>query len=369
MRLMMTAALCAVMSAPAFAQQTLEFEGMNWRVDAVELAETTEFLGRDALHFRDGVIWIDGSQLATGEIRFEMAISGSPGHTGVLWRGQGVGDWEKFYFRHHLNNLPDSVQYTPAHDGVTAWQVFSDPDAISQVNHGLNRWMEVRVVVAEDQADIFMDGQLIHHVPDLQREERSGWVGFWQLAPSGAASGYVRNVEITPQSNPQIIGRSERPMAEPVAHRAETWRVSDPFSEDRLGDTPFETLRASRSRWTALPVAYNDIANLASVTRHSQGDTVLAEATLIADGDRTALVRFGYSDRVQVFLNGERLFVGNNDWRSRDYRYLGTITRHVAVPLSLRDGENTLTFAVSETFGGWGVTAALEDADGVRIAR
>ncbi|HBU63064.1 MAG TPA: hypothetical protein DEB67_11575, partial [Oceanicaulis sp.] len=82
MKLMMTAALCAVMSAPAFAQQTLEFEGMNWRVDAVELAETTEFLGRDALHFRDGVIWIDGSQLATGEIRFEMAISGSPGHTG-----------------------------------------------------------------------------------------------------------------------------------------------------------------------------------------------------------------------------------------------------------------------------------------------
>ena len=91
--------------------------------------------------------------------------------------------------------------------------------------------------------------------------------------------------------------------------------------------------------------------------------------TLIANGDRTALVKFGYSDRVQVFLNGERLFVGNNAWRSRDYRYLGTITRHVAVPLNLRDGENTLTFAVSETFGGWGVTAALEEADGVRIAR
>jgi hypothetical protein len=98
MKLLMTAALCAAMSAPALAQQTLEFEGHNWRVDA-ELAERSEFLGRDALHFRDGVIWIDGSRLETGEITFEMAISGSPGHTGVLWRGQGVGDWEKFYFR------------------------------------------------------------------------------------------------------------------------------------------------------------------------------------------------------------------------------------------------------------------------------
>ena len=56
MRLMTTAALCALMSAPAFAQQTLEFEGMNWRIEA-DLAETTEFLGRDALHFRDGVIY------------------------------------------------------------------------------------------------------------------------------------------------------------------------------------------------------------------------------------------------------------------------------------------------------------------------
>jgi uncharacterized protein YdeI (BOF family) len=33
MKLLMTAALCAAMSAPALAQQTLEFEGHNWRVD------------------------------------------------------------------------------------------------------------------------------------------------------------------------------------------------------------------------------------------------------------------------------------------------------------------------------------------------
>lgn len=369
MKLLMTAAaLCAALSAPALAQDTLDFEGQSWRVNA-ELAEHAEFLGRKALHFRDGVIWIDGSQFETGEIRFEMAISGSPGHTGVLWRGQGVGDWEKFYFRHHLNNMPDSVQYTPAYDGVTGWQIFSDADAISQVNHGLNRWMDVRVVVAEDQADIFMDGQLIHHIPDLQREDGAGWVGFWQLAPNGVASGYVRDVRVTAQPDPEIIGVPERPMMEPTANLVRTWRVSDPFNEAQLAEQSFDSLHASRNRWTTLDVAYNEIANLASVTRHSEGDTVFAEATLQAGGPRTALVRFGYSDRVQVFLNGERLFVGNNNWRSRDYRYLGTITRHVAVPLDLQAGENTLTFAVSETFGGWGVTAALEDADGVRIAR
>jgi len=351
----------------AQAQDTVDFDGQTWRVEA-ELAQPSEFLGRSALQVRGGIIWLDGSTFDTGEITFELAVNGQPGHTGVLWRGQGPGDWEKFYFRHHLNNMPDSVQYTPAYDAVTGWQIFSDPDAISRVNFGLNRWMEVRVVVAADSADIFMDGALIHHIPDLQREREAGEIGFWQLAPTGVASGYVRNVQFTPMPSPEITGQSERRAMPATANLIETWNVSDPFAEDQLNTHSYDQLKASRSRWSTLDVAYNEIANLASVTRHSEGNTVLAETTLIADEDGEALVRFGYSDRVQVFLNGERLFVGANDWRSRDYRYLGTISRHVAVPLNLRAGENTLSFAVSETFGGWGVTAALEQADGVHIA-
>ena len=36
-------------------------------------------------------------------------------------------------------------------------------------------------------------------------------------------------------------------------------------------------------------------------------------------------MRFGYSDRVRVYLGGRLIYAGNNDYRSRDFRYLGTI--------------------------------------------
>jgi len=356
----------AVQAQTASPHQTLSFQDQTWRVEA-EHAAPAEFLGRPALHWRDGILWLTGAPFDTGEIAFELAISGQPGHTGVIWRAQDSGDWEKFYFRHHLSNQPDSVQYTPVHDGVTAWQIYSDPDAISRVPHALHQWMTVRMVVADDSADIFMNDALIHHIPDLQRDRRAGAIGFWQLVPNGQASAYVRNVQVRALPAPEIQGVSSRPEAALPEGLITRWRVSAPFDESALDPLDGTALMASETTWTELETAYNGIANLAKAARHSQGDTVFAQTRLMADTDTTALVRFGYSDRVQVFLNGARIFIGDNGWRSRDYRYLGTITRHVGVPLHLREGENTLSFAVSETFGGWGVTAQIEPMTGVRI--
>lgn len=353
--------------APALAQtpDSLDFQGAAWRIEA-EHAQIVEHLGVEALHWRDGVIWLDDLSFDTGEIRFDLALSGQPGHSGVVWRAQGSGDWEKFYFRHHLSGRPDSVQYTPVFDRVTGWQIYSDADAMSAVDHGLARWMSVRVVVADDQADIFMDGALIHHIPDLARAQASGGVGFWQLAPNNVASAYVRNVEVQADRAPQIVGKSALDRQTPAGLISE-WRVSAPFAEDELGVVPLAQLR-SRNGGSNLTVEPNGIANLARVARRSQGDTVLAETVLTTEREQTVLIKFGYSDRVQVFLNGERLFVGDNGWASRDYRYLGTVTRHVGVPVRLEPGENTLSFAVSETFGGWGLTAEIMEPDGIEVA-
>ena len=72
-------------------------------------------------------------------------------------------------------------------------------------------------------------------------------------------------------------------------------------------------------------------------------------------------LRFGYSDRVRDFLNGRLLYSGDNGYRSRDFRYLGTIGLFDSVPLALRAGENELLLAVSDSFGGWGVLAEVGD--------
>jgi hypothetical protein len=57
---------------------------------------------------------------------------------------------------------------------------------------------------------------------------------------------------------------------------------------------------------------------------------------------------------------------GADDYRSRDYRFLGTIGYFDELYLPLKKGENELIFAVSEDFGGWGIKALFEDPVGIR---
>ena len=76
---------------------------------------------------------------------------------------------------------------------------------------------------------------------------------------------------------------------------------------------------------------------------------------------------FGYSDRIKVYLNDVILYSGNNNYRSRDYRYLGTIGFFDAVALPLKEGENTLIMGVSVNFGGWGLKARFTDMEGIQL--
>jgi hypothetical protein len=68
-----------------------------------------------------------------------------------------------------------------------------------------------------------------------------------------------------------------------------------------------------------------------------------------------------------VFLNGQPLFAGDDTYQSRDYRFLGSIGWWDSVFLPLRQGENDLVIAVSESFGGWGLQARFENLDGIRL--
>lgn len=70
---------------------------------------------------------------------------------------------------------------------------------------------------------------------------------------------------------------------------------------------------------------------------------------------------FAYSDRVRVYVNGTLLYSGDNSYRTRDFRYLGTIGLFDSVQAPLKKGANEVVFAVSETFGGWGIMARLSD--------
>ena len=78
-------------------------------------------------------------------------------------------------------------------------------------------------------------------------------------------------------------------------------------------------------------------------------------------------VRFGFSDRVRVYLNGRMLYAGNDGFGTHDPEFLGIVGLFDELQLPLESGVNELWFAVSETFGGWAITADLPDRDGITV--
>jgi len=225
-------------------------------------------------------------------------------------------------------------------------------------------------VAIGDAADIFV-GDLetpLLHVADLRGETNSGAIGFYMNdRPWMQGTGsWFSNISIRPTtSQDQLIGESREtdPLPDTLIDH---WEISGVFDETLL-DSGYSLPDLDVER-TRLEVEPNGIANISRlVTRTRDANTVLAEATLNADEEMTRELRFGYSDRVRLYLNGEQIYAGNSTWRSRDHRHLGTIVQLDRVPLRLQAGENVLTAAVSESFGGWGVSASLDSFDGLAL--
>jgi hypothetical protein len=122
--------------------------------------------------------------------------------------------------------------------------------------------------------------------------------------------------------------------------------------------------------WVDLNSESTGITNLARVAAIGEkANTVYARVVVNSEKKQIRPVRFGYSDRVRVYLNDQLLYYGNNTYRSRDYRYLGTIGYFDELYLPLKKGRNELWFAVSESFGGWGIQARLEDLTGITLGK
>lgn len=102
-----------------------------------------------------------------------------------------------------------------------------------------------------------------------------------------------------------------------------------------------------------------DLSRIAGVRKGK--NTVFARLIIESDRPQIKKLRFGFSDRVKVYFNGQLLYAGENNFQSRDYRFLGTIGYFDALYLNLKKGRNECWMAVSEDFGGWGVQASLED--------
>jgi len=320
----------------------------------------TERLGRPCVRFDNDVpaaIPLGEVELVDGTVQVDVALTGERTFPGLTWRMHGE-NYESFFVRPHQSGNPDSVQYSPVFNGISAWQLYHGSGFWNEVEIPTERWFTLRVAFAGDRGEAYIDNMFEPALvcSRLRVPIARGHIG---LQPGGPGVHFARfsydaavpNLRGAPPSVEEL-----EPGTVPG------WMVSNIVQEG-------VSVAVART-WTYLEAEPNGLANLARV--HPLGttlNTVFARTTVVAKAAGTRALDLGFSDRAVVYLNGQPIFAGRDDYRSRDYRFLGSIGYWDTLFLPLVEGDNELVVAVSESFGGWGVMARLRDSGGITFRR
>lgn len=323
-------------------------------------ASAVEHLGRRAIRFEEASrnALVAGVELEDGVIEADVAVSRARSFHGVVWRAAGA-DFESFFVRPHQVGNDDAIQYTPNPNGISSWQLYHGPGYWAPTQFPIGEWFRIRVAFAGERADVFVGDTRapVLAIGELKLPPRPGRFGIQVGGPGLHLSRVAYSGE-----RPALVGSpAPRSPAHPGLIRR--WDVSDAFAESVLvGAMTLDRAVVDKRRWTSLEVERTGLANLGRVNPLTEdANTVLARATIESPKATVRPLELGFSDRATLFLNGRALFRGDETYRSRDYRFLGSIGWWDTVYLPLDAGRNELVIAVSEDFGGWGVQARFAD--------
>jgi hypothetical protein len=345
--------------------ETVPFDSGRWTWGPLEPVPT-EHLGRSCVRVQGFAPVLSDVELEDGSIQVDLAVGHERAFHGVVWRAQDGENYESFFVRPHQVGNPDAIQYTPVCNGISSWQLYHGPGFWAPISFPLGEWFTVRVVFAGARAEVFvadMDEPALE-IGGLKLPVRPGSVGLLVGGPA------VHVADFRYDAGPVAFRGS---MPEPVLRLegiVPSWQVSDAFEEERVADALLlgPDLVAARE-WTEVASEPSGLVDLSRVNGvRGDRNTALARAAIRSEAAETKRLRFGFSDRAVVFLNGRALFHGDDGYRSRDYRFLGSIGYHDCLYLALDEGVNELVAAVSEDFGGWGVQAHFDDAEGLTFA-
>jgi hypothetical protein len=346
--------------------QAVPFDSDRWEIEAKE-SKVIEHLGRKALYLKSGIAAVKGSQFTDGVIEFDLAFTGERGFMGVVWRLQDFENYEEFYVRPHQSGNPDANQYQPVFNGVAAWQLYYGESYSAPVRYEFNQWVHIKIIVSGKNAEIYISDMTSPalFVSELKREVKAGRVG---LSVGNFAPAYYSNFSFTPMNSMQLKGKPKAQASAPTG-TVMSWMVSGAFEGKSLeGKYQLSGAEKQRLSWKKLDCETSGICNLARLQGLTESrDTAFARLLIQSDREQVKKIRFGFSDSVKVYFNDRLLYGGSDLYQSRDYRFLGTVGLFDELYLPLKAGDNELCIAVTENFGGWGLMAAFDNLDGIRL--
>jgi hypothetical protein len=354
------------------AQQEVEFSGHTWEVNGD--MKVQEHLGRTALMARNGFALLKGTPFRDGIVEFDVAMAGPRSFAGVAFRvDSATGTYEDFYLRPHNTDRFDAMQYTPVFHNLTAWQLYPEYNASSSIPR--DQWIHVRMVIAGSDLKVYLHeaDEPALHVPHLRGSPVAGAIALKAFFPGASGTDLYpnaySNLSVTPAQEEAALVPETLPARDSgmVTH----WSVAPSMPAPQSGADKLPAMPGQEADWETAATDETGRLNLARYRSFPEGarrGAVMARVVIHAESPQTRRLNLGFSDQVTIFLNGRPLFDGNNTYRTRSPKYLGVMTLdHQALHVDLRKGSNELIFLVSESFGGWGITARLDSLEGLRL--
>ncbi len=341
---------------------TVPFDSGRWDWGPLEPI-STEYLGRRCVRVEDFAPVFTDVELEDGTIEVDLAVGSERAFHGVVWRAQDVENYESFFVRPHQAGNPDAIQYTPVINDISSWQLYHGPGFWAPISFPIDEWFRIRVAFAGRRAEVYVAAtdEPVLEIGELKLPPRPGRIG---ILVGGAP---VHLADFRYERGPVVFRRPAPAPVVPLEGVVRAWEVSDAFPEEELGPLPaLDPGLVARRQWTEVVGEPSGLVDLSRVNgvRDSK-NTVLARAVVRSAVAQTKLLRFGFSDRAVVYVNGRALYRGDDGYRSRDYRFLGSIGYYDSLHVDLEEGANELVVAVSEDFGGWGVQARFDDLGGL----
>lgn len=349
-------------------KMTVPMKASHWQVAGKDY-KFTNYKGKPSLYLKNSGAGVKDVKFLNGIIEFDIAFSQKRQFSGVLFRLQEDNqNGEEFYLRPHQDGNPDANQYTPRFNGLASWQLYYGKGHAHKFKYKYDQWMHIKIIVADDQAEFYIEDmeKPLFRAYELKYKVKAGSLGFY----SSLQGAYFANLSYQKIDKPTLKGKPlERPKLDKGA--ITQWQVSSVFKETTIEKQyRLKSDFKSSLTWNNLKAEFSGTANLASISkinRKQKLNTVFARVVIESDKAQIKKMDFGYSDRVRVYCNDQLMYSGNNGFRTRDYRYLGTIGYFDTVYLPLKKGKNEIWMAVSENFGGWGIKAKLSNSDGVKV--
>ena len=346
-----------VLAFPSWAEMTtVDFTSDRWNCDR---AQITEYAGRTCVM---GTAFLKDLDLGNGVIEVDLAVTRDRNYPGVNFRIQSPSDYERLYIRpHRFKFYPDAVQYTPCTNGISSWQLYNGEGATATTEQPYDEWVTLRIELSGPQARVYY-GDLSHPVLEVDRLAHGTSRGTLGVDCRANGTAYFSNFRY--EETEALQFETPPPINTPPG-LITSWEISPAFT---LSAVDLEEHPSAQDlgpiEWTAVETDETGVLDIAQYTGRlgRQTDVVFARAELLADAEEVLEYRFGYSDAISIFLNGEILFFGNSSYQSRDPNFLGILNPYDNIYLRLQEGSNELCVILAEGFGGWGLYFQHADA-------